>query len=165
VIQVKEEIQFLVEGGKASGAIASKIAPYKLNVNEVIEKINEKTREFEGIEVSVKLIIDKEKKSFEVEVIPPPISSLIKKELGIEKAKISEEEKAKGKTSVGDLKMEQVIKIAKIKRNSLLAKTLKDAVKVVLGSIVSMPITVEGKRAKEVIREIDEGKWDSILKE
>ncbi len=165
MIKVKEEIQFIVEGGKASGAIASRIATYNLNVNEVVKKINEKTKEYEGIEVPVKIIVDKEKKSFEVEVGLPPISSLIKKELGIEKAKISEEEKAKGIISVGNLKMEQVIKIAKVKRSDLLAKSLKDAVKVVLGSIVSMPITVEGKKAKEIIKEVDEGKWDSVIRE
>ncbi|MEM5790489.1 MAG: 50S ribosomal protein L11 [Candidatus Aenigmatarchaeota archaeon] len=162
---MKEEIQFLVEGGKASSAIiAPKIASYKLNVNEVLEKVNEKTREYIGMEIPVKLIIDKEKKIFEVEVGVPPISSLIKKELGIEKAKISEEDKAKGITSVGDLKMEQVIKIAKMKRDSLLVKDLKNAVKMVLGSIVSMPITVEGKKVKEIIKEVDEGKWDEIIK-
>lgn len=162
---MKEEIQFLVEGGKASSVIiAPKIAPYKLNVNEVLEKINKKTREYEGMEVPVKLILDKEKKSFEVEVGIPPISSLIKKELGIEKAKISEEDKAKGITSIADLKMEQVIRIAKMKRDSLLAKDLKNSVKIVLGSIVSMPITVEGKKAKEIIKEVDEGKWDEIIK-
>lgn len=163
---MKEEIKFLIEGGKASPAIISpKIAPYNLNVNEVVKEVNEKTREYSGMEVSIKLIVDKEKKSFEVEVDVPPVSSLIKKELGIEKAKITEEEKAKGITSIADLKMEQVVKIAKMKKESLLTKDLKSAVKVVLGSIVSMPITVEGKKAKEIIKEVDEGKWDEIIKE
>lgn len=161
-----EEIQILVEGGKASKtAIAQKLAPYKIDVDEVVKKINEKTKEFEGMEVNVKLIIDNEKKSFEVEVFAPEISSLIKKELGIEKAKISEEEKAKGINFIADLKMEQVVKIAKMKRNDLLAKDLKNAVKMVLGSVVSMPISVEGKKAKEIIKEVDEGKWDDLIKE
>jgi len=41
------------------------------------------------------------------------IATSIKKELKIDKAKISEEDKTKGITSIGDITMEQVVKIAK----------------------------------------------------
>jgi large subunit ribosomal protein L11 len=92
------------------------------------------------------------------------VTELIKKELGIEKLKVSEEEKGKGKTSVGNLTMEQVMKIAKLKANEMLAKDIKAAVKTVLGSMVTMPITVENKNAKEILKEIDEGKWDDLFK-
>jgi len=61
--------------------------------------------------------------------------------------------------------MEQCVKVAKMKRESLLAKTFKGAVKEVVGSCVSMPVTVEGKIPKETLKDIDEGKYDSILKE
>jgi large subunit ribosomal protein L11 len=59
--------------------------------------------------------------------------------------------------------MEQVIRIAKIKRPELLAKTLKAAAKEVLGSCVSIGVTVEGKDPREVQREIDEGKYDKLF--
>lgn len=118
-----------------------------------------------GFEVPVKIVIDKEKKTYELKVKTPPVSSLIKKELGTEKIKLSEEDRAKGIRFVADLKMEQIVKIAKIKKEDLLAKDLKNAVKIVLGSIVSMPISVEGKKAKEIIKEVDEGKWDHLIKE
>ncbi|MEM3745476.1 MAG: 50S ribosomal protein L11, partial [Candidatus Bathyarchaeia archaeon] len=65
---------------------------------------------------------------------------------------------------VGNLSMEQVIKIAKIKRSKLLAKTLKAAVKEVIGSCVSMGVTIDGKDPKAVLREIDEGKYDEVIK-
>jgi len=61
--------------------------------------------------------------------------------------------------------MEQLIRIAKIKRPELLSKTLKSAAKEILGTCVSMGVTVEGKDPKEVIREIDEGKYDKIFAE
>jgi large subunit ribosomal protein L11 len=93
------------------------------------------------------------------------VAELIKKELGVEVLKVSEEEKAKGKTSIGNLSMEQVLKIAKQKADELLAKDIKAAVKIVLGSIVSMPLTVENKSAKEILKEIEEGKWDDLFKE
>jgi len=44
-----------------------------------------------------------------------------------------------------------------------LAKTLKAAVKEVLGSCVSIGVTVEGKDPRELQREIDEGKHDEIF--
>lgn len=92
------------------------------------------------------------------------VSELIKKELGIEKAKISEEDKAKGVVSVGNLSMQQVVKIAKVKAGDMFAKDLRASVKSVLGSVVTMPVTVEGKNAKEIIKEVDEGKWNHLFK-
>ena len=163
---MEERIKILVEGGKAAPGptTAPKLSAYKLNVGEVFKKINEMTKEYEGMTVPVEIIINKETKTYEIKVGTPPVSSLIKKELGLEKIKLTDEERAKGVTSVGDLKMEQVVKIAKLKMDDLLVKDLKTAVKVILGSIVSMPITVEGKRAKDIIKEVDEGKWDELIK-
>jgi large subunit ribosomal protein L11 len=59
--------------------------------------------------------------------------------------------------------MEQVVRIAKIKRAELLARTLKGAAKEVLGSCVSMGVTVEGKDPREVQKEIDEGKYEELF--
>jgi large subunit ribosomal protein L11 len=93
------------------------------------------------------------------------IATSIKKELKIDKAKISEEDKTKGITSIGDITMEQVVKIAKEKRGSLSAKDFKSAVKQVVGTITSMQgILIEGKKTKEIIQEINEGKWDNLIK-
>jgi len=163
----KETLELLVEGGKASPGptTAPKLSAYKLNVGEVFKKINEMTKDYEGMKVPVKIIIDKETKEYEIKIGTPPTSSLIKKELGIDVAKITEEEKAAGKTSVGNLTFEQCVKIAKMKMNDLLAKDLKSAVKQVLGTANSMKgVLVEGKRPKEIIKEIDEGKWDKFIK-
>ena len=93
------------------------------------------------------------------------VASAIKKELKIEKAKISEEDKTKGVTSIGNITMEQVVKIAKEKRDILSAKDFKSAVKQVVGTITSMQgILIEGKKSKEIIQEINEGKWDNLIK-
>jgi hypothetical protein len=37
-------------------------------------------------------------------------------------------------------------------------------VKIVLGTAVSMPLMVEGKKPKEVLKEIEEGKYDNLFK-
>ncbi|MHA1742867.1 MAG: 50S ribosomal protein L11 [Candidatus Heimdallarchaeota archaeon] len=163
----KEIIEMLVDGGKAAAGptTAPKISAFKLNVGEIFKEINEKTKEYSGMKVPVKLIIDKESRSYEIEVGVPPVSSLIKKELGLDVVKITEEEKAGGKTVTGNLTFDQVVKIAKMKMNDLLAKDLKAAVKQVVGTANSMTgVQVEGKRPKEIIKEIDEGKWDEKIK-
>jgi len=147
-------VEVLVTGGRATPGppLGPAIGPLGLNVKKVVEEINKKTKEFEGLAVPVKIIV-KEDKSFEIEVGVPPVSALIKKELGIEKGA----HKTKHEV-VGNLTLEQVIKIAKMKRKQMLSYTLKSAVKEVLGTCVSMGITVEGKHPKEVIKEINEGK-------
>jgi large subunit ribosomal protein L11 len=163
----KDIIDTLVEGGKAAPgpALAPRLSMMKVNIQEVFKKINEKTKEYAGMKVPVKIIIDKKTKEFEISVGTPPVSSLIKKEIGIELAKITEEEKTAGKTSVGNLTIEQAIKIAKMKIEGLLANDLKAAVKQVIGTANSMTgVMVNGKRPKDIIKEINEGKFDQLLK-
>lgn len=178
----KEVIEMLIEGNKASPGptTAPKLSAYKLNIGEVFKQINEKTKEYEGLQVPVKLVIDKKTREYEIEVGLPPVSSLIKKELGISEVKKEKKEVAteapagtaasttttekKEVAIIGDLKMEQCVKIAKMKMKGMLAKDLKSAVKIVLGTAVSMPLMVEGKKPKEVLKEIEEGKYDNLFK-
>lgn len=163
----KETIEMLVEAGKAAAGptTAPRISAYKLNIGEIFKQINEKTKEYSGMKVPVKIVIDKKEHSYEVVVGTPPVSSLIKKEIGIEVAKITEEEKTAGKTTTGNLTFDQVVKIAKRKQEEMLAKDLKAAVKQVVGAANSLTgVQVEGKRPKEVIKEIEEGKWDQQIR-
>ncbi|MEM1550387.1 MAG: 50S ribosomal protein L11 [Candidatus Bathyarchaeia archaeon] len=157
----KKIVEFIVEGGKATGGppIGPAIGPLGVNVVAVVNKINELTKEYTGMKVPVKVIIDPETKAFEVEVGIPTTAALILKEVGVEKGSSKPNVE-----KVGNLTMEQVIKIAGIKRGKLLAKTLKAAVKEVVGSCVSIGITVEGKDPKVVLREINEGKYDDLFK-
>ncbi len=150
----EQVVEVLVTGGRATPGppLGPAIGPLGLNVKQVVDEINRKTKEFEGLAVPVKIIV-KEDRSFEIEVGVPPVSALVKRELGIEKGAHKTKHEA-----VGNLTMEQVIKIAKMKRKQMLAYTLKAAVKEVLGTCVSMGVTVEGKHPKEVIKEIEEGK-------
>jgi len=163
----KEIIEALVDGGNANAGppLGQQLAMAKLNVGEVIQKINEKTKEFSGMKVPVKIVYDTNTKEFEVKVGTPPVSSLIKKEVGIEKAIITEEDKKSGKTVLGNLTMDQVIKITRMKMDDMLSKDLKKAVKEVIGSCVSLHgVTIEEKSPKEIMKEIEEGKWNEKFK-
>ncbi|MFQ6095284.1 MAG: 50S ribosomal protein L11 [Candidatus Bathyarchaeia archaeon] len=158
----KKVIEALVSGGQATAGppLGPSLGPLGVNVLAVVNKINEITKGYSGMKVPVKIIVDVETKEFEVTVGVPTTSALIVKEAGIEKGSgVPNVEK------VANLTLEQVIRIAQIKRSTLLAKNLKAAVKEALGSCVSMGVTVEEKDPREVQREIDEGKYDSIFSE
>ncbi|HDI07263.1 MAG TPA: 50S ribosomal protein L11 [Candidatus Bathyarchaeota archaeon] len=158
----KKTVEVLVSGGQATAGppLGPALGPLGVNVLAIVNKINELTKDFSGMKVPVKVTVDPETKEFEITVGTPTTSALIVSELKIKKGS--------GKPStekVGDLSMEQVVRIAKLKRPQLLAKTLKAAAKEVLGSCVSMGVTVDGKDPREVQKEIDEGKYDEFFKD
>ena len=156
----KEKIDALVEGGKASAAppLGPALGPLKVNISEVVNAINEKTKEFKGMKVPVKVIVDTSTKEFEIEVGTPPVSQLIQKELGLKKGS-----GIPNKDKVGNLAIEQVIKVAKMKQGSMFVNNLKSAVKTVIGSANAMGLLVEGKTAVEINKEVDEGKYDKEI--
>jgi large subunit ribosomal protein L11 len=123
---------------------------------QIINKINDKTKQFDGMKVPVKVIVNPKTKDFEIEVGTPPASSLIFKELGLEKGSGSA-----GTHKIGNLSIDQAIKVAKMKYDNLLGKELKQKTKEVIGTCVSIGVTVEGKKPQEIQKAIDEGEFDS----
>lgn len=156
----KDTVEILIDGGKATPGppLGPAIGPLGLNMMQVVEQINSKTSDFSGMKVPVKIIVDTETKEFEIEVGTPPTTALIMDELNIEKAS-----QDPGMDKVSDLSMEQSLKVARMKFNALLSDDYKSAVKEVLGTCVSMGITVEGKDPREVQEEIDQGTYDNVL--
>jgi hypothetical protein len=65
---------------------------------------------------------------------------------------------------IADLMLEQIIKIAKIKEDNLGGNTLKEKVKEIVGTCVSMGILVEGMNPKDALRAIEAGKFDAKIK-
>ncbi len=153
---------FNIEGGKATGGppIGPAITPLGINVMEVVNKINELTQSFAGMRVPVIVKVDTQTKQYEIEIGVPSVLALIFNELKIEKGSGSPR-----KQKVGNLSINSIIKIAKIKKKDLLAKSLKSAAKEILGTCVSLGITVEGKDPREVQKEIDKGIYDNLFKE
>jgi large subunit ribosomal protein L11 len=158
----KKTLDALIDGGKATGGppLGPTLGPLGVNVLAIVNKINELTKDYAGMKVPVKIIVDTETKAFDIEVGTPTTSALIVKELGVEKGSgNSLTEK------IGDLKIESVLKIAKMKKDQLLSVTLKSGVKEILGCCVSMGVTVEGKEPKEIQKEVDQGTYDHLFKE
>jgi large subunit ribosomal protein L11 len=154
-----EVVEVLVSGGKATAGppLGPALGPLGINVKAVIDEINQKTATFNGMQVPVTVVVD-DKKKFTVTVGIPPVSALIKKEAHIEKGSGEPNVKV-----VGNLPFEAAVRIANMKLESMLSYELKTAVKEVVGTCVSMGVTVDGKRAKDVFALINEGKYDSVL--
>jgi len=158
----KETIEMLVEGGKATPGpdMGQKLGPLKIPIPDVLKSINEKTAAFEGVKVPVKLIVDTETKEYDIEVGTPPVSELIKKELGIDKGSGTPD-----KMKVGNAGIENLIKVAKMKMESMYTDNLKAAVRSVAGSCQALGILVEGKLAPAFNKELEEGKYDKEIQE
>jgi large subunit ribosomal protein L11 len=153
-----EVIEVLVTAGKATAGppLGPALGPLGVNIKEVVDGINEKTKNYEGMQVPVILTIDGG--NVNIEVGSPPTSALIKKELGIEVAKREDIDDV-----VGNLTIEQAVKIAKMKLDSMLSFTLKSALKEVVGTCVSMGVNIDGERPKVFQRNIEAGKYDDLL--
>lgn len=150
-------VEALVPGGKASAGppLGPALGPLGVNVAQVVAKINEQTKDLNGMQVPVKIKV-KSRTEFEIEVGTPPTSALILKEIGIEKG-------TSDKTIVGNLTMEQVLKIANIKMKGILSKNLKNAAREVIGTAGSVGATIDGMPSKEAQAAVVSGKYDEIL--
>jgi len=153
-----ETVEALVEGGKASAGppLGPALGPLGVNIMEIINTINSKTKDFNGMKVPVKVIVDPKTKKFEIEVGTPPAASLILNELGLEKGS-----GAPSSHKIGSLTIDQAMKVARMKQGNLLGKTIKEKTKEIIGTCVSIGVKVEGKAPTEVLKEIDEGVHDA----
>ncbi|MBI4362598.1 MAG: 50S ribosomal protein L11 [Euryarchaeota archaeon] len=154
-----QQVRILVPGGRATPGppLGPTLGPLGINIKQVVDAINQKTGAFDGMSVPVVLTVADDK-SFSLEVGTPPASALILKALGLEKGS-----KEAGKNMVGNLTISQAVEIARRKESTMLSRSLKAAVKQVVGTCVSMGVTVEGKSPKEVQAEIDQGLHDAAL--
>jgi large subunit ribosomal protein L11 len=154
-----EVVEVLVPGGKATAGppLGPSLGPLGINVKAVVDEINKKTASFNGMQVPVRIEVDA-KKNFTVTVGIPPTTALIKKEANIEKGSAEPNVKV-----VGNLPFEAAVRIANMKLEGMLSYDLKAAVREVIGTCVSMGVNVDGKRPKEVLVAIAEGKYDSVL--
>ena len=154
------KIKLLVDAGdmKPGPALSQKLGPAGINIGKVMQDVNKATASFKGIKVPVELDVDIKTKNFTVNVFTPPVSELLKKELGVEKG--SGQHK---KINVANAAIEQIISVAKTKMPGMLCKDFKSAVKSVVGSCVSLGILIEDKNPKEIEKEIDAGKYDKEI--
>lgn len=154
-------IKLLVEGGamKPGPALSQKLGPLGINLGKVLSEVNKATTGFIGMKVPVTLDINTKTKDFTIKISTPPTAELLKKELGFEKGSGQP-----NKIKVANAAIETIIKVAKTKQNDMLVNSLREAVKSVIGSCVSLGILVESKEPKETLAELEKGSYDPIIK-
>jgi len=65
--------------------------------------------------------------------------------------------------NIGDLSIQELMDIAKKKQDSLLAKNYTNAIKEVAGVCQSMDATIEDRKGKHLIEEIEMGRLDEVI--
>ncbi|MCP8307813.1 MAG: 50S ribosomal protein L11 [archaeon] len=158
----KKVVNALIVGGEATAGppLGPTLGPLGVNVMAIVNKINEVTKEYSGMRVPIKIAVDIDTKDFDLEVGIPTTSALIVKEASIQKG--SGTPKA---SFAGNLSFQQALKIAKIKGQQSYGKNLKSVIREVIGSCISMGVSIEGKDPREIQKEIHEGKWNKAIEE
>jgi len=156
----KKIVETLVDGGKATAGppLGPVLGPLGVNVLAIVNEINNVTKDYSGMKVPVTISINLNDKSFEVSVGIPTTAALIVKELGVEKGSGTPNTE-----KVGNLTIEQTVKIFKIKKDESLSVNLKAGTKEIIGTCLSMGVTIDDKDAKEVLSQINQGEYDNIL--
>jgi large subunit ribosomal protein L11 len=156
-----QKISSLVTGGGASAGppLGPALGPLGVNIMEIINAINDKTKDFEGMKVPVTVSVDPDTKKWDIEIGIPSAAALVLKEAGIQKGS-----GASGTEWVGDVTIDAIIKVANTKLEKSYATSLKSVAKSIIGTCLALGIKIEGKTPKEITVEINEGKWDEKLK-
>ena len=154
-------IEVLVPGGEATPGppLGPELGPTPVDVQAVVQQINDETAAFDGMEVPITVEYEDDG-SFTIEVGVPPTAELIKDEAGFETGSGEPQE-----TFVADLTVEQVKQIADQKQSDLLAYDLKNAAKEVVGTCVTLGVTIEGNDPRQFKERIDDGEYDDEFAE
>lgn len=150
----KVSVSAFVTGGQANPGppLGPALGPLGVNVGAVIAEINKVTSEFSGMKVPVTVTVDPETKKFEVSIGMPPTVALVLKEANAQKGSSNA-----WKQPVGDVSFEKLVSIAERKMSASKSKDLRSHVLQVLGTCVSVGVTIDGKPPKEVIEQLKSG--------
>ena len=154
-----DTIEALVPGGQANPGppLGPELGPTPVDVQAVVQEINDETAAFDGTEVPVTITYE-EDGSFEIEVGVPPTAELIKDKAGFETGSGEPHEEF-----VADLSVEDIKQIAEQKHTDLLSYDLKNAAKEVVGTCVTLGVTIEGENPREFKERIDGGEYDDMF--
>ena len=144
-----DEVSVLVEGGKAAAGaqLGSALGPLGVNVGQVVQQINEQTKGFAGMRVPVVIRVDPATRQFTLVVGRPPVAALLLKEVGKESGS------GKSKSEViGDVSLEAVRSIAEAKGADLHGRSVEEKMNQVIGTCVSMGITVGGEDPRALLK-------------
>ncbi len=132
-------IKLVIEAGKAnpSPPVGPALGQRGVNIMDFCKAFNAATQNMSGSSIPV-IITVYEDKSFSFITKMPPASSLIRKEMGIEKGSQNP-----GNLKLGTITKEQLRKVAEIKMPDFNTTDIEQAIKIVAGSAKSMGYELE----------------------
>jgi len=136
--KVRAVVKLQLEAGKATPAppVGPALGQHGVNIMAFVKEYNERTAAQAGIIVPVEITIY-EDRSFTFVLKTPPVSDLIKKELGIESGSANPK-----RDKVGRLTREQLRRIAEVKMKDLNTSDIEAAMRMVAGTARSMGVEV-----------------------
>jgi large subunit ribosomal protein L12e len=144
-----------VVGGEvtSAAALAPKCAPIGLPPKKVGEDIQKATTKWKGVKIEIQIAV--QNRQCTVSILPTVAPLLIEalKEPGRDRKKV------KNITHNGNIKFDDILRIAKTMRDAKksLAITLEGTVKEVLGTSISLGCTIDGKTGKEMTALVNSG--------
>lgn len=137
--KIKVVIKVNLKAAEATPAppLGPALGQHGVAIMEFVRQYNEKTKDMKG-EVVPAVITIYEDRSFTFVIKKAPVSAMIKKELGLEKASGTA-----GREVIATLTSSQVEKIAKEKLDDLNTTDLEAAKKIIAGTARSMGIKTE----------------------
>lgn len=132
-------IKLVIEAGKAnpSPPVGPALGQRGVNIMDFCKAFNAATQNMSGSSIPV-IITVYEDKSFSFITKMPPASSLIRKEMGIEKGSQNP-----GNLKLGTITKEQLRKVAEVKMPDFNTTDIEQAIKIVAGSAKSMGYELE----------------------
>jgi large subunit ribosomal protein L12e len=124
-----------------------------VQVKQIDDDLKKVAAEYKGIRVTSEIHV--QNKAFVIK-FKPGVTPLIVKAMG---DYVRDRQKQKLVNRSGNISFDEVIKISKWMESEgkSRAKTFKGSVKQVLGSCLSVGCTIDGKSAKQVTKEVEEG--------
>ncbi len=135
----------------SAAALAPKCGPLGMPPKKVGEDIQKATLDWRGIKIQIEMMV--QNRQCFITVLPTAAPLIIK----ALKEGPRDRKKQKNVKHNGNLKLDDIIEIAKKLRPKSMAVEFKGTVKEVLGTCVSLGCTVDGKSPKEVTQLIDDG--------
>merc|ERR1712087_911426 len=135
-------------------ALAPKVGPHKLSPKSVGEDLCKATKDWKGMKVTCKLLVQNRKVT--VEVVPSATALIIK----ALKEPPRDRKKVKHVSHDGDITMDTVIDIARQMRPRSIARKLEGTVKEILGTAQSVGCTIDGEPPHDLIDQIKSGELE-----
>jgi len=136
--KVVDEFKLQIPAGKAnpSPPVGPALGQRGVNIMEFCKAFNEKTKDMMGYNIPVVITVYSDR-SFTFITKKPPVTDLIKKEIGLQKGSDNPL-----KNKVGKITREQIMNIVKTKMDDLNAHSEEAAAKIIEGSCRSMGVEI-----------------------